>query len=383
MDRVISSGDPPDDAVKDLRKAIKEDISRIYTLTDKDTMKAADKTEVKNVAKAVLAKVDLIIRYNTSLRSISELVDQKLSGLNDLLTKNGSSVSSSPTMSYAKAASSKPAILNTDNKLEESTIVIKAKSSTQVKESQNCVYDEVMDIRKKKKNVKINKIIRTRTGAIVKLPKSEDIDSLIKEFIKSDKLKNVSEVYKGKALSPTVVLKGVNKQTDYTKLPAILCQMNPSLAGKEAKIKVIRVLGYSGNSDSKESNDVALRIESDVYQDFKKMKTVFTDIECVRWRDKIFVRQCQNCLRFNPNHIRKDCNKERHCFCGQIGAHNCDHSLKCINCATHPKHKDGDHKHRPNTTDCPLYKQQQDIIFQRTCFSDGTSHVGLDDDLLQ
>ncbi|KAH9392439.1 hypothetical protein TYRP_005516 [Tyrophagus putrescentiae] len=96
MDRVISSGDPPDDAVKDLRKAIKEDISRIYTLTDKDTMKAADKTEVKNVAKAVLAKVDLIIRYNTSLRSISELVDQKLSGLNDLLTKNSSSVSSFP-----------------------------------------------------------------------------------------------------------------------------------------------------------------------------------------------------------------------------------------------------------------------------------------------
>ena len=368
MDTNSNGGPPPGPAITQLQTIINENLKLIGSLASKTMMKQEDKETVKTLAKGIAEKVDQLAKCvdTVSISTLTKLLDQKLSSRSSQPTSN-----SLQTVSYA-AAVKVPAQTIIDRKVEESTVIIKATSPAQTNKVQNLVYNEVKTMRSKKmKQIKINAIIRTKTGAVVKVPKEEDFDELIARFKANDELNASSSVYKSKDLQPTGVLKGISKLTDYTELPSILSKMNPSLSGQENGIKVIRVMGQK--NDSHDTNDVAVRVDAKVYQILRKMDRIFTDYNSVTFKDKIFVRQCQNCFHFNPNHTRKDCNKAKHCTCGQSGDHDCSKTLKCINCSNHPKHKGSDNKHRPNCIDCPLYKQQQDIIIQKTSYGNDKS----------
>ena len=358
-----NGGIPPGTAITQLRTIIGENLKLIGTLVSKQMMKQDDKDSVKALAKNVAEKVDQLAKCvdNVSINSLSKMLDQKLANICNTQTMNAIP----QPVSYA-AAVKLPVKTVIEKKIEEDTMIIKAASPAQVLEVQNLVFDGVKKMRSgKEKQIKINTIIRTKTGAVVKVPKEENLDDLISHFKAIDKLKANSTIYRRKDLQPTGVLKGVSKLTDYTELPSILCKMNRSLQGLQGDIKVIRVLGQNENQDTK---DVAIRVGAEVYQRLKGLDRIFTDYNSVSFRDKIFVKQCQNCFHFNPNHSKQDCNKAKHCFCGQTGDHACSKTLKCINCTSHPKYRGASNNHKPNSTDCPLYKQQQEYIVQKTSY---------------
>ncbi|KAH9389365.1 hypothetical protein TYRP_023400 [Tyrophagus putrescentiae] len=178
-------------------------------------MKQDDKDNVKALAKSVAEKVDQLAKCvdNVSISSLSKMLDQKLANISSPQTMN----STPPPVTYA-AAIRLPVKTVIEKKIEENTMIIKATSPAQVQEVQNLVLDGVKKMRNgKEKQIKINTIIRTRTGAVVKVPKEENLDDLISHFKAIDKLKGNSTIYKRKDLQPTGVLKGVNHHINFVR----------------------------------------------------------------------------------------------------------------------------------------------------------------------
>lgn len=247
---------------------------------------------------------------------------------------------------------------------QENTIVLSAKTNCSpvdvLKEVNNCIKG----MRDNNSKVKINRIIKSKTGAVIKTDPKENIDTLIARFRSSDKLDKCARIFTPTQLDPTIVLKGVDKLTEYKDLPSILCNMNYELTGREKKMKVL--FAIRSNFDR---HDVVLRVSPATYQIIMSMTKIHTDRDRIeRWHDKVMVRQCQKCYRFD--HKTRNCNAVKRCVnCSSTEHSDCNNAPKCINCSTHPKfnsHID----HHPNNRLCPIYKQQINNLIERTCYHD-------------
>lgn len=140
-----------------------------------------------------------------------------------------------------------------------------------------------------------------------------------------------------------------------------------NLYSKKDEIKVISHSEYGRNNPNISYSDVILRVSPNIYQNLKEMKQIFIDYECVSWRNKIMVKQCQNCFTFNPDHKKQDCKLARGCYCGNIGDNNCENNIKCVNCSKHPKYVNLTNDNKPNSSTCPLYKGQERHIIDKKC----------------
>lgn len=238
-------------------------------------------------------------------------------------------------------------------KVNEKTLVIKARQNCDPKTVANQVFEGVNIIRKTTPNIKINKIIRSKSGAIIKAPMETNIDEMISMFKEQDKLAKIATVYKPKFLDPLIILKNINKEQDVTKIPKDLCNINEQFAGLDSQIKVLFASKSNGPA-----HDVYLRVSPKVFQAFVNSKHIFLDYESIRWLKNVHVRQCQNCMCFNPDHQSKNCPNQQMCkLCGKTGPHKCDQIQKCGNCMNHQFHSKHS-GHKPNSTECPLYEAQ-------------------------
>ena len=113
--------------------------------------------------------------------------------------------------------------------------------------------------------------------------------------------------------------------------------------------------------------DAAIRVSPQAYQAIKACGFIYTDYEAVHVKDKIFVRQCQKCFTFNPDHKTNECTRNTCKDCGTDGNHNCKKNIKCCNCAKHPNPMyQQNTTHKPNSAECPLYKIQIERTRQKT-----------------
>lgn len=118
---------------------------------------------------------------------------------------------------------------------EEKTIVISANPDQSPANILLHVNNAIKNARSNDRSFKINKIIKSKNGAVVKLPPEENIDLLIEDLKDYDQLNNVAAIYKPTPLDPTIVLKSIAKITNINELPEILCKMNPQLQGCEKR----------------------------------------------------------------------------------------------------------------------------------------------------
>ena len=101
---------------------------------------------------------------------------------------------------------------------EDKTIIVMAKPDISPADVLSEVNNRIKDLRNNNSKIKINKLIKSKTGAIIKLNPKEDIESLINEFKKYDSLNQRAQVFAPKALEPTIVIKSISKLTDYKNL---------------------------------------------------------------------------------------------------------------------------------------------------------------------
>ncbi|UYV71447.1 hypothetical protein LAZ67_8003251 [Cordylochernes scorpioides] len=248
---------------------------------------------------------------------------------------------------------------------EEKTLIISANNNLNVSGIHQLVSEKIKLLRQEGNKAKITNIINTKNGTIIKSPNEEDIDQLLESFKNTDEINKISKVYKPKLRDPNILIKSVNKITDITNLPTILCNMNPELDNLQDHIKVLFPI-----KSNRQEQDILLRVSTQVYQILKKTGKVYTDIQRCEVRDKILVSQCQNCFENYPKHRTNNCPNLKNCVkCGQEGQHLCSGSIKCCNCTKHPYFKNGNQDHKPNSKDCPIYAKQIEYTMQKTAYT--------------
>jgi len=273
-------------------------------------------------------------------------------------------IMSQKTPSYSDILKKAPIPVPT-KQINEQTIIIKAISPINSTEVQCEAYDHIKTMQNSSNKFKINKIIKTKTGMLIKTPMNENIDQLIEEFKANDKINHTSYIYKSKMLDPTIVLKKVNKLTDPTSINKIICSMNNQLENCEDDIKVLFPIKSQSSCQ-----DIVLRVSPKVYQIINKTKQVYTDIELINVKDKVLVKQCQKCFQFNAQHKQNDCHHNFCAECATDGPHKCSHNLKCINCSKHTNQQLKQHcDHKANSPQCPLYQTQINRTKDRTCYA--------------
>ena len=243
-------------------------------------------------------------------------------------------------------------------------IIIKAKDKSNVKDLQKNVLDEVNKRQKSNNRFQINKIIKTTTGILLKTPATTNSSDIISSFEETTIINDNSVIRAGSKFCPNIALQRVNKITDPTNIIDIICKMNAQLKGLENEMKYCFVL----KSPSR-TQDIVLRVTPNVYNIIMNMGAVYTDIEKVYVREKVLIRQCQNCFKFNPGHSTKDCDHKICRSCGTDGEHECSKQHKCINCANHPNTMFNQQtNHAPNTRSCPLYNSRIKQKQAKTCY---------------
>jgi len=313
---------------------------------------------------------------NTSAKNKSDLhkIIQWINVLNEQNMKLKSDLNKINKTTSLKQVSYAQALNTPQTKQKEApeqTLIIKAKPNANKDTVANIVFTSIDNIRKTKKNIKINKIIRSKTGAIIKTPTTTNIDELIEQFKAQDQLSAIAQVYKPKYLDPLIVLKSISKQQDITTISKDLCDINPQLDGLAKEIKVLFATKNTGPT-----HNIFIRASPKVYEIFSNNNNnLYLNYEAIRWSKTIHVKQCQNCMCFNPDHKTHECNKERMCkTCGIYGNHECTNIQKCGNCSKHPHHKDHCN-HKPNNINCPLYAAQHKKTESLTCYSPITTNI--------
>lgn len=323
--------------------------------------------------------LDLIQSAATHWNSISNKPDQTqhdetvISLLNDIRSKVSSN--SSQPKSFSQIVSSGPPLTSRipDPKKQELTLFIAANPNQSSDTISKHVNSAITEVRKTKPNLKINKVIRYSKGNILKVPNTDDLDTLIEFFKKYDAISNAAKVFVPTPRDPTIVLKKVNKFTEAKELPKILAQVNDELSGLEDEIRFL----FEMRSMS-QFRDVVLRVSPKVFQLISANDTVFTEYEAVKFEFKVFVKQCKHCFQFN-SHRSMDCPSKTNATCadcGERGSHNCSKINKCTNCSSYFRTTSPDQlNHRPNSHECPLYKRQAEKLIQQTAFKPQSSSV--------
>ncbi|OTF82178.1 hypothetical protein BLA29_006114 [Euroglyphus maynei] len=233
-------------------------------------------------------------------------------------------------------------------KSNEFSLFVNAKDGIASNEINSKVNQVIIETRKIKPNLKINKVIRNSKGNIIKIPNSKDLDILLEQFRNNNQFDNIANVFIPKPRDPTIVLKKVNKFTESKDIPNILSRVNEQLAGLESDIKVL--FDFRSNLYHR---DVVLRVSPKVFEIISKNDILFTDLEAVKFHHRVFVRQCKYCFQFSHRSI--DCPKKNNptcADCGIDGTHQCTKINKCYNCINYFKNNAKPELlcHRPNHT---------------------------------
>ena len=335
------------------------------------TNRQINKSDIKELS-------SIINQITKEVSTLKELKTQQHDYQNDLISQLKSIIdtnkTSLPPPSFAQivktTASLDHQIQNKQQGIDEKTIIITAKTDQSPANVLLQVNNTIKDIRNNDQPFKINKIIKSKSGVIMKFPSDENIDQLIEEFQKYDQLNEIATIYKPSPLDPTIVLKSISKITNITEIPTLLCKMNPQLVGCEKKIKVLFAM-----KSTSDVQDIVLRVCPKVYEIIMKTGQIYTDIQVANVRNKVLIRQCQSCFQFD--HSTRNCTNHKSCIiCGAKGEHTCTKITRCSNCSSHPKYKENI-DHLPNNRSCPIYLDRIQRQIQKTCFS------GLDHDIIE
>lgn len=314
--------------------------------------------------------MDLIRKAAMAIRKAVEDNKNDKDDIKDMLANIQTEVNnlrtSKPIPSFSAIAASRPQQPVTPEQCQEHTLFVSSNQPNSGDVISGKVNKAILELRKDRPMLKINKIIKYNKGNIIKVPQTEDLDALITHFKNLDEINQVAKVFVPNPRDPTIVLKRVHKLTEGPKLPSILSNINCDLKGSDNEIRFLFEL-----KSNSQFRDIVLRVSPRVFQILKHHKTLYTEFEAVHWEYKAFVRQCKFCFEFGT-HRAADCPSKNNSICADCGAqgnHSCSKVNKCHNCTKHHRaNSSQDTSHRPNSPSCPLYKKQIEKIINQTAF---------------
>ncbi|UYV63201.1 hypothetical protein LAZ67_2003420 [Cordylochernes scorpioides] len=236
-------------------KIISEQIADTLKSKYSSTNKSINQNDL-TIVQGLLKQLNILMDTMGDIAVINGSICDRLGNLDESIQKISPS-SQFYNRSYAQATrvtSEDDKIVMQNQNVTDKTIIFKSKLNVSPAEVLGEVNNGIKKMRNDRSKVKINKIIKSKSGVILKVDSGENLKTLIEEFKKIDEANQKALIYAPKQLDSTIVLKSITKSTDIKELPSILCNMNPELEGREKKIKVL--FAMRSNTDVQ---DVVLR----------------------------------------------------------------------------------------------------------------------------
>lgn len=273
--------------------------------------------------------------------------------------------------SYAHITQSQPHMIQ-HTKQADDTIIIKPTNNNSLTDIENKVKAIV---RASGPKCKINAIINNRKVIVVKKPKDSTTASLLDEINNDISTSDLCSAYTPTLKDPTIIIKHISSGTDLNGIVNEMMNMNDELKDQSEGIRFLFPLKNNNNSLGESHRpgtiDAAFRVSPAAYEIIKTKlhMRIYLVGQCCTVRDKVFVRQCQNCFKFD--HKTNDCRLAKTCrICGETKTldHSCCNKKNCSNCSKSPQHK-ASTDHFPNTESCPIYKLQITRVQERTQYN--------------
>lgn len=178
---------------------------------------------------------------------------------------------------------------------------------------------------------------------------------------------------------PTIMIRNIEYTTLEKDLIATIIRTNGSLKDKEKNIKILYTIKRRYNYDA------VLCISPHIYEIIMGLGSLVTGWTMSEVNETFLINSCGNCLSFEhrtkgcPNRQQKTC---RNC-CRSFSTTSDDPSdrtknefrehirhcrtIECNKCLNHPVHGSST-QHLANTSECPIYKQKEQQIYEITCY---------------
>lgn len=331
-------------------------------------LRCIEKSTVNNkMTKAVNTLFKVTIE---SIRSKLESKDKEIEDLKEILSNQPKREPSYSEITKKSIAHSQPP-RPSPSKQEEDVIVIRPGDAKAVREMESYAKKLICS---SSQNHKVFSVRSTNNVVIIKKPKCTDTtDRLLKEMNDDDGFRTKASAYRPKTVLPTIVIKNILVGNDLSTLVSQITSKNDLLKDKKNEIEPI----FPMKSDNSNFISYAFRVSADVHKiiftgtnEGGMGGSIFIYDQIRKVRNKIFVKQCQNCYSFDHN--TKKC--EGACVCKHCGekrapGHTCPkNNERCTNCCQSDKHK-ANADHFPNTNTCPLYFAQSKRIHERTSYA--------------
>lgn len=355
------------------------DVNDLLRRIEESKAKGELKKEIKNAITTLMEEKEWIINENKQLedkiRELKrELLEVKAERFDDIMNMQRNTKQQQQTTTTYSSIMRRIPEKEAPKPSQDNVIIIKETKQNNIGKCQNEAMKEIKELQKSANKMAISKIIKTKTGLLLSTPR-EDISKIIEDLKKLPALESEDiKVYESTKMNPTIVLNKVSNDTDSTTIVQTLCTMNEELKEMEDHMRFL----FEMKNTNKPVKDIVMRVTATAYVKIMKMQRIFTDTEAVTFREKIFVKQCQRCFRFNPDHKTSEC-QERLCnICGKSGEHTCTGTKKCSNCTKHPNQNfQQNANHSPNSNQCPQYEMQFQRIQDRIRYIPELGNPGL------
>lgn len=215
------------------------------------------------------------------------------------------------------------------------------------------------DLRPSELKVGVSGLIAAKDNkVIIKCPTSNDADRIRAALPRLTKGNLVAK--EGKRLAPTVVLKGIEKETKDDEIVEYILQQNDSIFEAVGQDKeAIKLQRTFRNRNSDRLRNAVLTVNSDVREAMISQGRISIGYQRVQVEDSCPIMQCYKCMGFGHSLARCMESKDRCLHCaGEHKSMSCtkkeqEEEHHCWNCIKMAKGKTEVSKHRANDKNCP------------------------------
>jgi hypothetical protein len=227
------------------------------------------------------------------------------------------------------------------------------------------------EVRPSDLKVGVSAMIATKDNkVIIKCPTSSDADTIRAALPRLTKGNLVAK--EGKRLTPTVILKGIEKETADDEIIEYILQQNDSIfevvgQNKDA-IKLQRIIK---NRKSDNLRNAVLLVNNDVREVMLSQERISIGFQRVRVEDSCPLMQCFKCMGYGHSAARCTESKDRCLHCaGDHKSFECTkkeqkEEFRCWNCVKMAKGKTEATKHRANDRECPYRLKMMQRTLER------------------
>ena len=219
-----------------------------------------------------------------------------------------------------------------------------------------------------KEKITVDNIKKINNGIILKTNDKQTADNLENKLKQINELNTKLNIYQPKSLNPTISISNISNYIPNNELISQILDSNEELVAHKNDLRLLFTQQHTFTKNA------VFRVTPAIIGILRKMNMkIPIGYSICNIQLKFFVRQCQNCFKFDHStkhcstiHTSHTCSKCAIQY-NSSTAHTCSNNICCFNCKF-SKNSDFNKNtnHLVNTTNCPLYNKQLKLLIDKT-----------------